>query len=162
MNRSVLWLVLAVLAAPAFAFLVYRAAQELGFLDPPINRQHELRRTISLAVYAFLIFLPVLVYGFGKRWPRAWVIFGFLDGAALLFFAGSGLWAARELWRIRHRDVVVAPAIGEVENAVGMAETSPAAGTSDVLASSPLAGAASEEGPPSGEPALPNDPSAGS
>ena len=95
MSRPFLWLVVALAAAPA-------RLKELGYLDPPVDRQHELRRTISAAVYASLLFLPVLVYGFGKGWPTAWILFGVLDGAALLFFAGSGLWAARELWNIRH------------------------------------------------------------
>ncbi len=97
---------LALAAAPAFAYLVYRLAKGLGFLEPPIDRQHELRRTIVLAVYAFLLFLPVLFYGYEKRWPRAWVLFGFVDGLALIFFARSGLWAARSLWTLRHSDVL--------------------------------------------------------
>lgn len=102
LTRPFLWMGFAVLAAPAFAYLVYRLAKGLGFLEPPMNRQHELRRTIVLAVYAFLLFLPVLFYGFEKRWPRAWVLFGFVDGLALLFFAASGMWAARSLWKLRH------------------------------------------------------------
>lgn len=153
MSGPFLWLVLAILAAPALAFLAYRAAQELGFLEPPIDRQHELRRTISLAVYAFLIFLPVLVYGFGKRWPRAWVIFGFLDGAALLFFAGSGIWAARELWRIRHPEIVLPPP--------GPVEASGDAEASDALAASSLTGPDSA-GPGAETPPDPSEPSSGS
>jgi len=104
---------LVLVTAPAIAFLVYRGARELGFLEPPVDRQHELRRTIMLAVYALLLFLPVLVFGFGKRLPRAWVIFGILDGAALLFFAGSGAWAARELWALRHPEPDVRRPEGE-------------------------------------------------
>jgi hypothetical protein len=124
MSRPFLWLALALAAAPAFAFLVYRLARGLGFLEPPIDRQHELRRTISLAIYAFLLFLPVLIYGFEKRWPRAWIFFGIVDGGALLFFAGSGMWAGRELWRIRHPEP---------------SADLPAASVDDALAAAPLA-----------------------
>ena len=107
MTRPFLWLAVAAAAAPAFAWLVYRLAKGLGFLEAPADRQHELRRTIVVAVYAFLLFLPVLFYGFEKRWPRAWVIFGIVDGLALLFFAASGVWAARTLWRLRHAQVAL-------------------------------------------------------
>lgn len=96
------WMLFALLAAPAIAYLVFRLAKVLGFLEPPADEQHRLRRTIVLALYAFLVFLPVLLYGFERRWPRAWVIFGVLNGAALLFFAGGGIWAAVRLWRLRH------------------------------------------------------------
>lgn len=106
MTRPFVWLAIAIAASPAIAWLVYRLARGLGFLEPPLDRQHELRRTIVLAIYALLLFLPVLFYGFEKGWPRAWVLFGFVDGAALLFFAGSGLWAGRELWRIRHPQAI--------------------------------------------------------
>ncbi len=102
MSRPFVWLAVAVAAAPAFAWIVYRLAKGLGFLEPPSDRQHELRRTIVVAVYAFLLFLPVLFYGFEKRWPRAWVIFGIIDGLALAFFAASGIWSARALWKLRH------------------------------------------------------------
>lgn len=102
MKRPFLWLAIAIAAAPAFAWLVYRLARGLGFLDPPMNREHELRRTIVVAIYAFFLFLPVLFYGFEKRWPRAWVIFGFIDGLALVIFASSGAWSARQLWKLRH------------------------------------------------------------
>ncbi len=105
---------IALAAAPAFAWLVYRLAKGLGFLEPSIDRQHELRRTIVIAIYAFLLFLPVLFYGFEKGWPRAWVLFGFVDGLALLFFAGSGVWAARTLWKLRH-SVVLEPAVSPAE-----------------------------------------------
>lgn len=102
MTRPFLWMALAVMAAPAAAWLVYRLAKGLGFLEPPLDRQHELRRTIVIAIYSFLLFLPVLFFGFEKRWPGAWIVFGIVDGLALLFFAGSGAWAARALWRLRH------------------------------------------------------------
>ena len=107
MTRPFLWLAVALCAAPAFAWIVYRLAQGLGFLEPPADRQHELRRTIVVAIYAFLLFLPVLLYGFDKRWPRAWVIFGVVDGLALVFFAASGVWAARALWTLRHPPLVL-------------------------------------------------------
>ena len=71
LTRPYIWIGLAVVAAPAFAWLVYRLAQGLGFLEPPTDRQHELRRTIVLAIYSFLLFLPVLIYGFEERWPGA-------------------------------------------------------------------------------------------
>jgi hypothetical protein len=106
MARPFLWLTVAVVAAPAFAWIVYRLAGGLGFLQPAADRQHELRRTIVVAIYALLLFLPVLFYGFEKRWPRAWIIFGVVDGIALLFFAGSAAFAARELWKIRHPEPV--------------------------------------------------------
>ena len=35
MTRPMRWLVLAILAAPAAAWAIYRFAKELGFLDPP-------------------------------------------------------------------------------------------------------------------------------
>ena len=34
MSRPVLFFVLAIVAAPALAYLVFRLARELGFLDP--------------------------------------------------------------------------------------------------------------------------------
>lgn len=102
MIRPVLWLLIGIAAAPPVAYLVYRLARELGFLEPPRDRQHELRRTIVLALYAFLAFLPVLIYGFGRGWPRAWILFGVANGLALVFFAASGIWAGLELWKLRH------------------------------------------------------------
>jgi hypothetical protein len=102
MMRPVLWLLIGIAAAPPAAYLVYRLARALGFLEPPLDRQHELRRTIVLALYAFLAFLPVLIYGFGRGWPRAWILFGVANGLALVFFAASGIWAGVELWKLRH------------------------------------------------------------
>src|SRR6476646_3589399 len=130
MARPFLWLAVAVAAAPAFAWIVYRLAKGLGFLEPPADRQHELRRTIIVAIYALLLFLPVLFYGIEKRWPRAWIIFGVVDGAALLFFAASGAWAARALWKIRHPE----PVIPSIEHT---ADPQPAL---DVLANAPMRG----------------------
>lgn len=126
----------ALAAAPAFAYLVYRVAKGLGFLEPPVDRQHELRRTIVVAIYAFLLFLPVLFYGFEKRWPRAWVLFGFVDGLALLFFAASGLWAGRSLWKLRHSGPVLtgaAPLAGDPAAVADTALHGPAADESPVL-----------------------------
>ena len=102
MSRSLWTMLLALCAAPAVAFLVYRLARGLGFLEPPADRQHALRREIVVALYAFLIFLPVLFYGYGKAWPRAWILFGIFNGLAMLFFAVSGGRAAFLLWRLRH------------------------------------------------------------
>lgn len=102
MSRSLLTMLLALCVAPAVAFLVYRLARGLGFLEPPADRQHALRREIVVALYAFLIFLPVLFYGYEKAWPRAWIIFGVFNGLAMLFFAVFGGRAAVLLWRLRH------------------------------------------------------------
>jgi hypothetical protein len=102
MSPSVLTMLAALGAAPAVAFVVYRLARGLGFLEPPVDRQHALRREIVVALYAFLIFLPVLFYGYGKAWPRAWILFGIFNGLAMLFFAVSGGRAAFLLWRLRH------------------------------------------------------------
>ncbi len=106
MSRASLLLLAAILASPAAAYLVYRAAKGLGFLDPPADRQHELRRSILAALYAFLIFLPVFLFGWERRWPRAWIVFGVASGLALVFFAASGLISARALWKLRHQGPV--------------------------------------------------------
>jgi hypothetical protein len=118
MSRPVLSLLAALLASPAIAYLAFRLAKELGFLDTPIDRQHELRRTISLSLYAFLLFVPVGIYGFEKGWPRVWVLFGVVDGLALVFFATGGVWAARRLWKLRHPD----PAPAEIPEATRATE----------------------------------------
>ena len=102
MSRPVLILVLAMLAAPAVAYLVYRLARELGFLDPPMNLEHELRRTITLALYTLLLFLSVFLFGWGKGWPRAWIIFAVVNGLALVAFAVVGVIAGTRLWKLRH------------------------------------------------------------
>ena len=102
MSRSVLTMLAALGVAPAVSFLVYRLAQGLGFLEPPADQQHALRREIVVALYAFLIFLPVLLYGYEKAWPRAWIIFGIFNGLAMLVFAVFGGRAALRLWRLRH------------------------------------------------------------
>jgi cell division protein FtsW (lipid II flippase) len=102
MSRSVLTMLGALCVAPAVAFLVYRLARGLGFLESPVDPQHALRREIVVALYAFLIFLPVLFYGYEKAWPRAWVIFGIFNGLAMLFFVVFGGRAALRLGRLRH------------------------------------------------------------
>ena len=101
MSRPAFLLLAAVVASAAAAYLVYRAARELGFLEPPASREHALRREILAAVYALLIFLPIFLFGWERRWPRVWVVFGVATAAALVFFAVSGAVAARRLWRLR-------------------------------------------------------------
>lgn len=98
-------MLLALVVAPAVAYLVYRLARGLGFLDPPADKQHEHRRAIVIALYALLVFLPVLLHGFEKRWPPAWILFGIASGAALVVFAFVGIRAAIALWKLRHPDV---------------------------------------------------------
>ncbi|MGH9316181.1 MAG: hypothetical protein ACRD1P_03615 [Thermoanaerobaculia bacterium] len=103
------WMLLAVIAAPVIAYFVYRLAKGLGFLEPPVDKQHEYRREIIVALYSFLLFLPVLLYGYEKGWPRAWILFGIFNVLALIFFAVSGVWSARRLWRLRHAEDRAAP-----------------------------------------------------
>jgi hypothetical protein len=50
-------LMLALIATPAITYLIYRLARGLGFLDPPASKEQELRRTIMVALYAFLVFV---------------------------------------------------------------------------------------------------------
>src|SRR5512141_254508 len=102
MNRALLTMLLAFCAAPAVAFLVYRLARGLGFLDPPADKQHEYRRTIVVALYALLLFLPVLFFGFARGWPRAWILFGIVSGLVLAVCAVVGILSAVALWRLRH------------------------------------------------------------
>jgi len=102
MNRPMLLLLIALLAAPALAYLVFRLARELGFLDVSRDLEHEYRRTIVVALYALLLFLSIFLFGWGKGWPRAWIIFGVVNGLALVVFAGVGIVAGVRLWRIRH------------------------------------------------------------
>jgi hypothetical protein len=102
MNRSVLTMLLALCVAPAVAYMVYRLARGLGFLEPPSDKQHEHRRTIIVALYALVLFLPVLFYGFEKGWPRAWILFGIATGLVLAVSAVAGVWSAIALWRMRH------------------------------------------------------------
>ncbi len=131
MTRSFIWMGLVLLASPGFAWLVYRLARELGFLDLPRDREQELRRTIVIALYALLLFLPVLYYGFEKRWPPAWKIFGSIVTLALVIFAAAGIWSARQIWKIRHPEPSLStrePPSGEpVDAALAAAATHSAA-----------------------------------
>ncbi len=102
MSRAWRFFVLALVAAPMLAWVVYRLAKGLGFLDPPWNPEHEQRRTIIAALYAFLLFLCVFLFGYANAWPRVWAVFGIVNALALVFFAALGLVAARRLWRLRH------------------------------------------------------------
>ena len=45
-------------------------------------------------MYAFLIFLPIFLFGYANEWPRVWAVFGLINGLALLFFAALGIVAA--------------------------------------------------------------------
>jgi hypothetical protein len=96
------FLVLALLVTPLLTFFVYRLAKGLGFLDPPWNAEHEQRRTIVVALFAFVLFLSVFLFGHANAWPRVWAVFGVFNAVALLFFGVVGVIAARRLWRLRH------------------------------------------------------------
>jgi hypothetical protein len=102
MTRPMRLLVLAVLAAPALTYVVYRLAKGLGFTDPPWNKEHEHRRTIIAALYAILLFLPILLFGHANAWPRVWWIFGVVNALALVAFVAMGCGAVVRLWRLRH------------------------------------------------------------
>jgi len=102
MTRAMRLFILAMLAAPVFTYFVYRLARGLGFLEPAVDKQHEYRRTILTALFAFLLFLPIMLFGFANDWPRMWRIFGVVNGLALAFFALMGGLAALRLWRLRH------------------------------------------------------------
>lgn len=102
MNRAWRLFALSLVATPVLAFLVYRLAKGLGYLDPPANKEQEYRRTVSVALYAFLLFLPVFIYGYEKGWPRAWIFFAIINGIALLFFGAIGTRTGVLLWRLRH------------------------------------------------------------
>ena len=102
MSRPMTLLVLALLATPFAAWGIHRLAKGLGFLDPPWNAEHEQRRTIVVALFAFVLFFAVFLFGHSNGWPRVWAIFGIVNAAALVFFAATGYAAARRLWRLRH------------------------------------------------------------
>jgi hypothetical protein len=102
MNRPMLLLLAAVLAAPLIAWGVYRLARTLGFLDPPFNAEHAERRTIVVAMWAFLLFFSVFLFGYANAWPRLWAAFGVVNAIALVIFAWLGVGAARRLWKLRH------------------------------------------------------------
>ena len=115
MTRAMRLLVLALLAAPALTYVVYRLSKGLGFLEPPLNKEHEYRRTILAALFALLLFLPILLFGFANAWPRVWWIFGIVNGLALLAFALMGGAAAFRLWRLRHPEDAVPAAVPAAE-----------------------------------------------
>lgn len=102
MTRPWRWLVLTLVATPALAYFIHRLAKGLGFLDPPWNQEHELRRPILAALFAFVLFLSIFLFGYANAWPRVWAIFGMVNGIALLVFAALGTTAAWRLWRLRH------------------------------------------------------------
>ena len=102
MTRPMMLLVVALLATPFATWGIYRLAKGLGFLDPPWNAEHEQRRTIVVALFAFLLFLSVFLFGHANAWPRVWAVFGVINGVVLLFFGGVGVIAGRRLWRLRH------------------------------------------------------------
>jgi hypothetical protein len=102
MSRPMTLLVLALLATPFAAWGIYRLAKGLGFLDPPWNAEHEQRRTLVVALFAFVLFFAVFLFGHANGWPRVWAIFGIVNAAALVFFGATGYVAARRLWRLRH------------------------------------------------------------
>jgi len=102
MTRPAMLLLAAIVASPVAALLVHRLAKELGFLDAPASKEQEYKRGVLVAIYALLVFLPVFLFGWERRWPPAWVAFGAVSGAALLYFAASGAVAAGRLWKLRH------------------------------------------------------------
>jgi len=102
MTRAWAMLLLAIVASPALAWVVYRLARELGFLDPPWNAEHEERRTIVAALYALMLSLCVFLFGYANAWPRVWAAFGIVNAIALVFFAALGVRATVRLWRLRH------------------------------------------------------------
>jgi uncharacterized membrane protein YedE/YeeE len=102
MSRPVWWLLAALIAAPVAAGLVYRLAKGLGFLAPPASKEQEYRRTIVVALYALLLFLPLFVYGAEKGWPRVWILFGVFNGIALVVLGAVAVWSAYRLWKLRH------------------------------------------------------------
>lgn len=124
MSRPMAIFLLAIVAAPAVAYLVFRVARELGFLDPPASREHEQRRTIVLALYALLLFLSIFLFGWGKGWPRAWIIFAVVNLLALIVFAAIGIVAGVRLWKLRHEP----PEVGD-EGPGSTDSASTAAGT---------------------------------
>jgi uncharacterized membrane protein len=124
MTRAMRLFILSLLVAPVLAYFVYRLARGLGFLDPPRDRQQEFRRTILTALFAFVLFLPILLFGFANDWPRVWRIFGVINALALAFFALIGGVAALRLWRLRHPQEEEAQAPG----GGGEPETDEAAG----------------------------------
>jgi uncharacterized membrane protein YozB (DUF420 family) len=114
MSRPMTLLLLAVLATPFAAWGIYRLAKGLGFLEPAWNAEHEHRRTIVVALFAFELFLSIFLFGHANAWPRVWAVFGVINGLVLVFFATVGVIAARRLWKLRHPETDAgAPPLGE-------------------------------------------------
>jgi hypothetical protein len=126
MTRPMILLVVALAATPFAAFGVYRLAKGLGFLDPPWSAEHEQRRTIVVALFAFVLFLSIFLFGHANAWPRVWVVFGIVNAAALLFFGATGVVAARRLWKMRHPGPEAAPPPSSTEDAGDPAAGNPA------------------------------------
>jgi hypothetical protein len=102
MSRAMRYFALALAASPLVTYFVYRLARGLGFLDPPWNKEHEYRRTIAAAMYAFVLFLGIFLFGYANAWPRVWAIFGVVNGLALVLFGAAGISAGWKLWKLRH------------------------------------------------------------
>lgn len=102
MTRPMMLLVVALLATPFATWGIYRLAKGLGFLDPPWNAEHEQRRTIIVALFAFLLFFSVFLFGHANAWPRVWAVFGVINAVVLVFFGAVGVIAGRRLWNLRH------------------------------------------------------------
>ena len=110
MTRELVWLLVAIALSPLVAWGIYRLSKELGFLDPPMDKQHELRRTIIVSLYCFLLLLPTLLFGYERGWPRIWILFGIVNLVALGFFGVAGVMSMIRLWKIRHPE----PAVPEI------------------------------------------------
>lgn len=129
MTRPMTLLILALVATPFATWGVYRLAKGLGFLDPPWNAEHEHRRTIVVALFAFVLFFSVFLFGHANAWPRVWAIFGIVNAVALFFFGATGVVAARRLWKLRHptpEAETSPPAVEAADAASASASASPA------------------------------------
>jgi hypothetical protein len=118
MTPQLIWLLVALGISPLVAWGIYRLSRELGFLDPPVDKQHELRRTIIVSLYCFLLLFPTLLFGFSRGWPRIWILFGVINLLALGFFGVAGVLSVLQLWKLRHpapepRDIL--PAVPDAE-----------------------------------------------
>jgi hypothetical protein len=119
MSRAMRYFVLALAASPFVTYFVYRLAKGLGFLDPPWNKEHEYRRTVTAAMYAFVLFLGIFLFGYSNAWPRVWAIFGVVNALALVFFGAVGISAGWKLWKLRHPRPVADGDGGRAPGAVG-------------------------------------------
>ena len=121
MTPQLIWLLVALGISPLVAWGIYRLSRELGFLDPPIDKQHELRRTIIVSLYCFLLLFPTLLFGFARGWPRIWILFGVVNLLALGFFGVAGVVSVLRLWKLRHP----APAEPEIVPVIPGADIGP-------------------------------------